>query len=125
MTKLIPLDAAIAAITIGHTVTQHEKALRAIPAIGLREAAQMMLEIHDGFMAGRDVDMTDAKTLALASAFGAQAFAVCPMHDAAPSAMTRAFLLALIDPMHPDLDYLRAQNVARLVSDEALIGEKK
>ncbi len=42
MTKLIPLDAAIAAITIGHTVTQHEKALRAIPAIdpaAIREAA--------------------------------------------------------------------------------------
>lgn len=125
MTNLIPLDAAIAAITIGHTVTQHEKALRAIPAIGLREAAQMMLEIHDGFMAGRDVGMAEAKTLGRASAFAAQAYAVCPHRDAAPSAMTRAFLLALIDPMHPDLDYLRAQNVARLVSDEALIGEKK
>lgn len=49
MTKLIPLDAAIAAITIGHTVTQHEKALRAIPTIdpaaireaALREAAEL------------------------------------------------------------------------------------
>lgn len=81
----------------------------------LREAATMMLKIYDGFMAGRDVDMADAKTIALASAFAAQAFAVCTHRDAAPSAMTRAFLLALIDPMHPDLDYLRAQNVARLI----------
>jgi len=42
MTKLIPLDAAIAAITIGHTITQHEKALRAIPTTdpaAIREAA--------------------------------------------------------------------------------------
>ena len=42
MTKLIPLDAAIAAIALGHTVTQHEKALRAVPAIdpaAIREAA--------------------------------------------------------------------------------------
>ena len=42
MTDLIPRDAAIAAITIGHTVTQHEKALRAIPTIdpaSIREAA--------------------------------------------------------------------------------------
>lgn len=81
----------------------------------LRAAATMMLELHDGFLAGRDVDMADAKTIGLASAFAAQAYAVCPHRDAAPSAMTRAFLLALIDPMHPDLDYLRAQNVARLI----------
>ena len=40
MTDLIPRDAAIAAITLGHTVTQHEKSLRAIPAI---DPAQMMV----------------------------------------------------------------------------------
>jgi len=85
----------------------------------IREAATMLLEIHDGFLAGRDVDMDAAKSLGLASAFGAQAFAVYTHMDAAPSAMTRAFLLALIDPMHPDLDYLRAQNVARLIGGDA------
>lgn len=131
MTKLIPLDAALAALdrhTHGKTTMGGQtyrsitlevafEAIRDIPTAGIRDAAQMMLELHDGFLDGRDVDMADAKTLGLASAFAAQAYAICPMRDAAPSAMTRAFLLAVIDPMHPDLDYLRAQNVARLVSD--------
>lgn len=131
MNKLIPLDAAIAALdrhahgktTLGGqtyssiTLEVAVEAIRDTPAAGIRDAAQMLLALHDGFLAGRDVDMADAKTVGIASAFAAQAYAVCPHRDAAPSAMTRAFLMALIDPMHPDLDYLRAQNVARLVSD--------
>lgn len=42
MTKLIPLDAAIAAITLGRTINQNARALQAIPTIdpaAIREAA--------------------------------------------------------------------------------------
>jgi len=76
------------------------------------EAAKRLLALHDGFWAGADTDKDNAHRLHVAAAFGAQAFAVCPMPDARPAAMVRALLLALIDQMHPDLDYLRAKNIA-------------
>jgi hypothetical protein len=82
---------------------------------GLIEAGRAMLDLHDDFLAGKDVDTKEADHLFLAASFGAQAFAVCPIPEARPSAMLRAFLTALIDPMHPDLDYLRAKNVARII----------
>ena len=78
-------------------------------------AARHLLAINDDFMAGKDVDADAAKRLGLASAFGAQAFTVCPQLNARPSAMLRALLLAIIDPTHPDLDYLRAINKVRAV----------
>ena len=87
----------------------------AVPSI--TEAAQAMLDLHDGFMSGADVDKKAADRLHLAAAFGAQAFAVCPIPEARPGAMLRALLVALIDPMHPDLDYLRAKNVARAIGE--------
>lgn len=92
-------------------------ALAPTDAAQAREAALAMLDLHDGFLAGKDVDLAAANRLHLAASFGAQAFAVCPEPDARPSAMLRAFLLAMIDPMHPDLDYLRAKNVARVISE--------
>jgi hypothetical protein len=82
---------------------------------GLHTAGRDMLALHDGFLSGADVDRPAANRLHLAASFGAQAFAVCPIPDARPAAMIRAIALALIDPMHSDLDYLRRVNMARPV----------
>jgi hypothetical protein len=82
---------------------------------GLQTAGRDMLALHDGFLSGADVDRPAANRLHLAASFGAQAFAVCPIPDARPAAMIRAIALALIDPMHSDLDYLRRVNMARPV----------
>ena len=80
------------------------------------DAAKAMLAISDGFMDGKTgYDNAAARRLFRASSFGAQAFAICPVPDARASAMLRAFLVALIDPAQPDLDYLRAKNMMRVV----------
>lgn len=58
MTKLIPLDAAIAAITLGRTITQNARALQAIPTIdptairnaALREAIQALRDWQDNLI---------------------------------------------------------------------------
>lgn len=70
--------------------------------------AAALLAVHDDFMAGRAVDEAIAQKLHRAAIFGAAAYDACQMADAAPGAMVRAFLLALIDPLNPQLDYLRA-----------------
>jgi hypothetical protein len=82
------------------------------------EAAQVLHSINEAFMGGQPVDMDAARRINIAASFGAQAYAVCPMPEARSSAMLRAFLLAMIDPMDPELDYLRAKNVARAVTSE-------
>lgn len=85
-------------------------AQRGVPPrqIGLTEAAKAMLTLHDDFMAGRPVDRAQADRMHLAACFGAAAHDACGNVDAAPIAMLRAFLVALIGPASTDLDYLRA-----------------
>ncbi len=106
----------------GGRCDQMREAIAALPAVtvpqgvdALQAAGRHMLALHDGFLSGADVDIAAAKRLHLAASFGAQAFAVCPIPDARPAAMMRAIALALIDPMHPNLDYLRMVNMARPV----------
>jgi hypothetical protein len=104
--------------------TAIREAIDALPAVqpdaaAIREAALIkaageMLALHDGYLSGTDVNIESAKRLHVAASFGAQAFAVCPIPDARPSAMLRAFLVALMNPMHGDLDYLRKKNIATL-----------
>ena len=71
---------------------------------------KQLLEIYDKFMAAEPI--TDAEkeisdAVAVASCFGAAAYeAGMDAHQGA-HAMLRSVLLALIDPLHPDLDYLR------------------
>ena len=72
--------------------------------------AKTMLAAYDKFMSGKKVT-ADEKAIAdhasKVAAFASQAYewGFDPGHAA--HAMTRAFLCAMIDPMHPDLDYLR------------------
>jgi hypothetical protein len=76
--------------------------------------AKKMLKEHDNFMSGWPYDKEVCDRLITAASFGAQAFAVCPIPDARPSAMLRALLLALVDPTHRELDYLRKSNMVRV-----------
>ena len=82
----------------------------------LQKAAQEMLEAVDAFMSGDD--LSEDQRLMADAAHKAGSFA-CAAYDAhVPKSggechsMTRAFLLFLVDPLHPHLDYLRAQPAA-------------
>ncbi|GHC12698.1 hypothetical protein GCM10007291_07490 [Gemmobacter nanjingensis] len=70
-------------------------------------AARQMLTNHDAFMGGDPCDEAMEQRLSRAACFASAAYAAAPMEDAAPAALMRAFLLALVDPLHPDLDCLR------------------
>lgn len=85
-------------------------------------AAKHLLESYDAFMAGREMDPKDTerfKAVCAAISFGAAAYNA-GFGDQAGHAMGRAFLMAIIDPTSPDLDYLRADpksgEVARLAA---------
>lgn len=70
-----------------------------------------MLAAYDRFIGG--LDMTDEETaiaiaVARAACFGEAAYEAGHDRDQGTHAMARAFLCAMIDPVHPDLDYLRA-----------------
>jgi hypothetical protein len=47
-------------------------------------------------------------SVAVASAFAAEAYEQAICRDSGSIALARAFLQALVDPNHPDLDHLRA-----------------
>lgn len=70
-----------------------------------------MLDVRDRQLSAEpisDVQRLAADQIALAGSFAAEAFERYPLCDGgAVAALTRSFLLALIDPLHPDLDYLR------------------
>lgn len=88
-------------------------------------AARVLLKAVDAFMDGDK--LTDAQNELQKSAFIAGSFAGAAYDTHVPKsggeyhALTRAFLLALIDPTHEDLDYLRADpssgSAARKASD--------
>lgn len=82
----------------------------------IQQAALTMLQTHDAFMSGAPCDKDLDRHVTLAACFGAAAYEAAPCADSGTHAMLRAFLLALIDPMHPELDYLRAGNQVTEVS---------
>lgn len=95
-------------------------------------AAKELLDSYDAFLSAMEMSDQDQERFnAVCSAinFGAAAYDAGHGHQAG-HAMGRAFLLALIDPSHPDLDYLRADpksgEVARLAAaDLATIVDNK
>ena len=89
-----------------------------------RECARQLLDSYDAYMAAADMDaesMEQFKAVCDAINFGAAAYDVGHGYQAG-HAMGRAFLLALIDPSGPELDYLRASpasgEVARLAKSD-------
>lgn len=80
------------------------------------------LAAHDAFMAGEPLTGQQrelARSFAQAACYGAAALAASQGLDHGPTAMARAFVQALIDPLHPDLDYLRADRKAGEVARQA------
>ncbi len=75
-----------------------------------------LLALHDRIISGDPISEEDravGDALLMAAAFGSMAFAKHVGCDGgATLAMLRAFLTALIDPMSPDLDYIRADPAA-------------
>lgn len=92
-----------------------------------KAAAKELLDSYDAFLAAMDMDDADMERfhdVCAAMNFGAAAYEAGHGHQAA-HAMGRAFLLALIDPSHPDLDYLRADpksgEVARMAAADLAV----
>jgi hypothetical protein len=75
---------------------------------GAREA----LDRYDAFMAGQDLspfDKVAADRVARAACFAAEAYKQTgPDEESGVHALARAFLLAMVDPLDEQLDYLRA-----------------
>ena len=70
-----------------------------------------LLHAYDAFMSGGPLAKGGealANSVAKASAFAAAAYDDASPASHAAHALARAFLLALINPAHHDLDYLRA-----------------
>lgn len=95
-------------------------------------AAQELLDSYDAFLAGKKMSpaqLEQFKSVCSAISFGAAAYQEGHGGQAG-HAMGRSFLLALIDPTHPDLDYLRASpesgEVARMAKADlqVLTGEQ-
>lgn len=72
---------------------------------------EALLAIYDRFMSGAEMSVDDIATvnkIGKAACFAAEAYQNGMDGGQAVHALLRSFLCALIDPMHPDLDYLRA-----------------
>jgi len=88
-----------------------------------KKTAKEMLDALDAFM--RCERLTDEqreleKAATTAGAYAAAAYdAHVPRGGGEYHALTRAFLLALIDPTHADLDYLRADPAAGKAARDA------
>lgn len=87
-----------------------------------KAAAAELLKSHDDFLRAAPMDdesLERSKAVSRAISFAVEAYDRGHGHQAM-HAMGRAFLLALIDPAHPDLDYLRADpksgEIARLMN---------
>jgi hypothetical protein len=87
-----------------------------------QQSAHEMLSAIDTFMDGKP--LTDEQrelqsVVARAGCYASAAYdAHVPKSGGEHHAMTRAFLLALIDPISPDLDYLRADPLAGIKARE-------
>lgn len=70
-----------------------------------------MLDLWDRSLSGAALtapERQQVRQMVLAAAYGVAAYHCAMDTDEGAHAMMRAVLLALVDPMHPDLDYLRA-----------------
>lgn len=79
-------------------------------------APATFLFAYDRFMSGMPIEpeiKTVADAVARAARFGAAAYEMALDADQGAHALARSFLLALTDPGHLDLDYLRATWVGR------------
>lgn len=100
-------------------------ALRSEPArpVTVQEAAKVLLDTVDDFMSGKNLteDQRELeRTATVAGVFAAAAYdAYTPKSGGEIHALTRAFLLALFDPTHADLDYLRADPKAGQTARDA------
>lgn len=100
-------------------------ALSAMPQqeVTVKEAAKVLLGAVDAFMSGKTLTEGQReleKAATLAGAFAAAAYdAYAPKSGGEFHALTRSFLLALIDPAHVDLDYLRAEPDAGQIARDA------
>ena len=79
-----------------------------------------LLASYDAFMAGSEISAKTAEAarqVSLASAFAVAAYNARIGEYKGAHALARAFLLALVDDCHPELDYLRhdpnSGNIAR------------
>ncbi|WP_054304589.1 hypothetical protein [Gemmobacter sp. LW-1] len=81
-------------------------------------AARQMLTNHDAFMMCEPCDKAMERRVVLAACFGSEALAHGMCEGSGTNAMIRAILIALIDPMDPQLDYLRACNQPPRTQDE-------
>lgn len=81
------------------------------PKEKLAELAKAALEATDGFLAAADLTPEQLELhnqVVIAGAFASAAYDMhIPKSGGEYHAMTRAFLIALFDSRHPDLDYLR------------------
>jgi hypothetical protein len=87
-----------------------------------RDDLVRLLAAYDKFMVGDK--MTDAEMEAFRAVATASSFAGAAYDDAAPYShaahvLARSFLIALIDPNDPQLDYLRAEPGAGAVARDA------
>lgn len=76
----------------------------------LREAAQDTLDVLHRFMSGQSITNGEkalADRVAMAACFAAEAFNHAAMEEDGIYGLQQSFLRALVDPLHPDLDYLR------------------
>lgn len=79
---------------------------------------QEMLDAYDKFMSGGE-ETEEARTVVVAALMAAAAYERALGSKAGVDAMARAFLLASIDPLHPELDYLRADPASGEVARSA------
>lgn len=88
-----------------------------------KKCAQDMLDAVDAFMGGKELTEEQReleKAATTAGAYAAAAYdAHIPKSGGECHALTRAFLLALIDPAHADLDYLRPDPATGVAAREA------
>jgi hypothetical protein len=86
-------------------------------------AAKEALEALDTFMSGQKITKEQNELqnhVYLAGCYAAAAYEdYAPKSGGEAHAMTRAFLLALIDPSHEDFDYLRSDPAAAAATREA------
>ena len=80
------------------------------PSDGLREAAEHALDAVQKFMSGQSVTADEkalADRVAMAACFAAEAYNHACMEEDGIYGLHQSFLRALVDPLHPGLDYLR------------------
>ena len=82
-------------------------------------AARLMLDNHNAFWSVQPYDKQMNDRVVLAAVYGVEAYESAPCNDIGTAAMVRSFLTALIDPLHYDLDYLRADPASGAAAREA------